>query len=275
MVDLPPPALGSTPLSRTLHDFLAKHSDARLTRAARRCAEASVAFLHSENTDPRTNGEFELLRRLGPDMLKTVIDVGANRGNWSREVLRLQPEAVVYCSEISEPTRQALRLAVPDAVVLEYGLLDRDGEVRVKHYSGDDRLSSVYDYPHALPAVWREERVMRGDRLIGEQKLERIDMLKIDVEGADLAVLRGFQHALETASIRVLQFEYGYASVLARTFLLDFFELLEPNDYVIGEIHRGGVELLQYRLERENFFGPNFVAVHRSEPELLNRLRPD
>jgi len=275
VVDIPPPALGSTPFSRKLHAFLARHSDARLTRAARRCAEASVALLHSENTDPRTNGEFELLRRLGPDMLRTVIDVGANRGNWSREVLRLQPEAVVYCSEISEPTRQALRLAVPNAVVVECGLLDRDGEVRVKHYPGDDRLSSVYDYPHALPAVWREERVMRGDRLIDEQKLERIDMLKIDVEGADLAVLRGFRHALEAARIRVLQFEYGYASVLARTFLLDFFELLEPNDYVLGEIHQSGVELLHYRLERENFFGPNFVAVHRSLPELLNRLRLD
>jgi FkbM family methyltransferase len=274
VVDIPPPALGSTPFSRKLHDFLARHSDARLTRAARRGAEASVALLHSEDTDPRTNGEFELLRRLGPDMLRTVIDVGANRGNWSREVLRLQPEAVVYCSEISEPTREALRMAVPDAVVVG-GLFDRDGEVRVKHYPGDDRLSSMYDYPHALPAVWREEHVMRGDRLIDEQKLERIDMVKVDVEGADLAVLRGFQHALEAARIRVLQFEYGYASVLARTFLLDFFELLEPNDYVIGEVHQSGVEVLHYRLERENFFGPNFVAVHRSQPELLDRLRRD
>ncbi len=273
MSELPPPVLGATRTSRLVHDFLAPRSDARPVRLARRWAERAVTLLHSENPDPRTNGEYEVLRRLGPDALVTAIDVGANRGEWSREVLRLQPRARVICSEISEPTREALRRALPDAVVIDHGLLDREGEIRVKHYPGDDRLSSVYDFPHPQPAVWRSERVTTGDRLAAELGLDRIDMVKIDVEGADLAVLRGFRRALETGRIRVVQFEYGYASVLARTFLLDFFELLEPNGYTIGEVHRGGVEPVRYRLERENFFGPNFLAVHRSAPELLERVR--
>jgi FkbM family methyltransferase len=178
----------------------------------------------------------------------------------------------VFASEISKPTRELLRRAVPEAVVLDFGLLDRDGEVTIKHYPEDDRLSSIFDYPHRLDAVRRDERVTTGDRLVAEHALERIDVLKIDVEGADLAVLRGFRDSLEAGRIRVVQFEYGYASVLARTFLLDFFELLEPYGYVIGEVHGGGVEPLSYRLERENFFGPNFVAVHRSVPGLLERL---
>ena len=275
MTEIPPPRLGSTSVSRILHEFLASRSDATLVRAARRWAEASVALLHSENVDPRANGEFEVLRRLAPDGLQTVIDVGANRGRWSREVLRLNPDARVFASEISTPTRELLRRALPEAVVLEYGLLDRDGDIRIKHYPDDDRLSSIYDYPHRLTAVRRDERVTTGDRLVAEHALESIDMVKIDVEGADLAVLRGFRDSLEAGRVRVVQFEYGYASVLARTFLLDFFELLEPNGYVIGEVHRSGVEPLRYRLERENFFGPNFVAVHRSAPGLLDRLTAD
>ena len=129
MSEIPPTRLFATRLSRGLYRMLARHSDARLVRMARRCAEASTAVLHSENTDPETNGEYEVLRRLGPDALHTVVDVGANHGRWSRAVLRLQPSAVVYCSEISEPTRRVLREAVPEAVVLEHGLLDRDGEV--------------------------------------------------------------------------------------------------------------------------------------------------
>ncbi len=201
-----------------------------------------MLLLHSEDTNPRTNGEYELLRRLGPDGLQTVIDVGANRGAWSREVLRLHPKARVYCSEISEPTRELLRHAVPEAAVVGPGLLDHHGEVRIKHYPGNDRLSSIYDYPHALPAVWRQEHVTTGDRFAAEHGLERIDFVKIDAEGADLAVLLGFRGSLEAGRIRVVQFEYGYAAVLARTFLLDFFELLEPNGYVIGEVHRRSVE---------------------------------
>jgi FkbM family methyltransferase len=272
MIEIPPPALGGSRASRVLHSWLARHSDARAVRVARCCAETAVTYLHSENVDPASNGEYEVLRRLGPEYLRTVIDVGANRGVWSREVLRLQPAAVVLCSEISEPTRLELRGSLPDAVVLDHGLLDHPGEVPVKHYPADDRLSSIYDYPHRLPAAWRTERVITGDQLVAEHGLEQIDVLKVDVEGADLAVLRGFRKALQSARIRVIQFEYGYASVLARTFLLDFFQLLEPNGYVIGEIHRRGVEPLRYRLERENFFGPNFLAVHNSWPELLGRV---
>jgi FkbM family methyltransferase len=269
---IPPPALRSTRTSRLLYDLLSRHSDAPVIRAARRSAEASVTFLHSENTDPSTNGEYEMLRRLGADALGTVFDVGANRGSWSREVLRINPQATVYCSEISHPTREQLRLAMPEAVVLDYGLFDREDEVRVKHYPDDDRLSSVYDYPHPLQAVWRDERVLTGDRVVAEHRVERIDMLKVDVEGADLAVLRGFRGCLETGRIRVVQFEYGFASVLARTFLLDFFELLSPRGYTVAEVHQQRAEPLRYRLERENFFGPNFVAVHNSAGELFDRI---
>ena len=107
---------------------------------------------------------------------------------------------------------------------------------------------------------------MTGDRLVAEHDVERIDMVKIDVEGADLAVLRGFGDSLATGRIRVAQFEYGYASVLARTFLLDFFELLEPNGYTIGEVHRQGIEPLRYRLERENFFGTKLPRRAPFEP---------
>lgn len=271
MAVIPPPELRTTRLSRALYNLLASRSDSWPVRRARRLAEGLVTLLHSENTDPRTNGEYEVLRRLAPDALQVAIDVGANRGDWSREVLRLQPDAAVYCSELSTPTRERLRRTLPGALVAP-GLLDRAGDVRVKYYAADDRLSSIYDYPHPLQATWREERVTTGDRLVAEHGLDRIDMLKVDAEGADLAVLKGFRGCLQSGRIRVLQFEYGYASVLARTFLLDFVELLEPNGYVVGEVHRDRVEPLHYRLERENFFGPNFVAVHRSADDLLERL---
>jgi hypothetical protein len=32
------------------------------------------------------------------------------------------------------------------------------------------------------------------------------------------------------------------------------------------------VAFAQYDLQSENFFGPNFVAVHRSQTELISRI---
>jgi len=271
-VQIPPPSLGSTPLSAAAHRFLAARSDTSLVRGARRLAEACVRLLHSENVDPRTNGEFLVLRRLVP-FLDTVIDVGANHGLWSRHVLTLRPDARVVCSEIVSETREALRRSVPQATVLDFGLSDHAGDVPLKHYPDDDRLSSMFDYPHSYRAEWLTEHVETGDSVVEAEKLTRVDMLKIDAEGADLAVLRGFGGALESGTIRVVQFEYGYACVVARTFLLDFYELLEGYGYRLGKVHRDGVEFVPYRLELENFFGPNYLAVHSSAPEIVELLR--
>jgi FkbM family methyltransferase len=270
-VEIPPPRLGSTRMSAAAHRFLARHSDDPPVRAARQVAESAVALLHSENPDPRTNGEFRVVRRLAPE-LQVAIDVGANRGRWAAEVLAVRPGARVYCSEIVGPTRESLRRAVPGARVLDFGLWDREGEVDVKHYPGDDRLSSAFDYPHPHEAVWRREPVRTGDRLVADEGIETVDLLKVDAEGADLAVLRGFRRTLEAGRVRVAQFEYGYASVLARTFLLDFYELLGGCGYRLGKVQRDRVRFCSYRLEHENFFGPNYLGVHESQGELLARL---
>jgi FkbM family methyltransferase len=234
-------------------------------------AEAGVALLHSEDPDPRTNCELRVLERMA-DRLDTVIDVGANHGQWSRLALMVSPGVRVCCSEIVSSTRAKLRAALPQATVVDYGLSDRSATVEVKHYLADDRLSSLYDYPHPLRAVLLREEVRTGDELLAAEKIERVDLLKVDAEGADLAVLRGFSQALAEGRINAVQFEYGYACVLARSFLLDFYELLEPRGFQLGRVGRRGVEFMPYRLERENFFGPNFLAVRSDDAGLLARL---
>src|SRR6188472_2620409 len=73
-------------LSGPAHRFLAARADAWLVDRLRSVAEGAVTLLHSENHDPRTNGEHALVRRLAP-RLHVVVDVGANRGEWSRYVV--------------------------------------------------------------------------------------------------------------------------------------------------------------------------------------------
>ena len=74
---------------------------------------------------------------------------------------------------------------------------------------------------------------------------------------------------VKPVDIDVAQFEYGYACVLARAFLLDFYELLEGAGYVVGRLGPRGVEVAPYRFEAETFFGPNFVAVRADRPDLI------
>jgi hypothetical protein len=61
-----------------------------------------------------------------------------------------------------------------------------------------------------------------------------IDLLKVDTQDADWHVLRGFESALSRGGSSVVQFEYGYACILARTLHIDFYEYLQPNGHMIG-----------------------------------------
>lgn len=253
---------------------MASHSDAPLICAARNAVHWLTEFLHAENNDFRTNGEARLLECLG-STASTILDVGANRGAWALEARRLCPNATIYCFEIAAETRRYLRENVVDAWdinVLDFGLADHTGWERIKYYPERDAVTSMYDYPHPDRYEWKPERVKEGDAFVEDQKLTHIDLLKIDTEGADLSVLRGFESALSRGAISVVQFEYGYVDILARTLLIDFYEYLEQKNYVIGKLHVEGVDFRPYRLADENFFGPNFVAVQRNHRSLISCL---
>ncbi len=272
---VPPTRLQSRRVTAAAHRILASQSDTTLVVGLRRIAEAVVELLHSENHDPRTNGEFRLIRRMAP-WLRTAVDVGANRGVWTSAVLTARPNARVLCAELATPTRDKLAATFagePRVTILDCGLADRRGAIPVKHYPADDRLTSFVDYPHPQPSVVLHEQVRRGDDVLAELHLDHVDLMKIDAEGGDLAVLHGFENTLSRGSIDAVQFEYGFACVLARVVLLDFYELLGDYGYDIGRVTPAGVVFRPYRLERENFFGPNFLAVRRTATHITEAVR--
>jgi FkbM family methyltransferase len=261
-------------LRRRAWSLLAARSDSRLVCLLRNAAERAVELLHIENHDFRTNGEMRIVSCLDLDAT-SIIDVGANCGAWALAAHRLRPEARLYCFEIAQETRRRLRqnlAGTPQIEVLDHGLADRAGTEHLKYYPRRDVVSSVYDYPHPQDHVWLEERVQTGDAFLAERNIGTVDLLKVDTEGADLRVLQGFEAALARGAIRAVQFEYGFACVLARALLIDFYQLLEGHGYVLGKVHACRVDFRPYQLRHENFFGPNFIAVHGSCTGLIARL---
>ena len=262
------------PIREGLWRWLSAHSDAPLVRALRRSADAVLSYLHAENHDLATNGEGFLLDCLGAQA-GTILDVGANRGDWALEAVRRCPRAAIYCFEVASSTRDELGRRVeaePRIRVEPAGLSSRAGSVRVKHYPGEPYLTSLHDYPHDGLSVWIDEDVTTGDAFLAEAKLAQVDLLKIDTEGSELAVLQGFRTALERRAIRAIQFEYGYVAIISRALLIDFYEFLEPLGYAIGRLRGSGADFAPYSFSNENFFGPNYVAVRSDEADLLARL---
>ena len=109
-----------------------------------------------------------------------------------------------------------------------------------------------------------EITVKRLDAFCREHKIDRIDLLKIDVEGGELSVLKGATEMLNAGAIHMIQFEFGPCHIDARVFFKDFFRLLSPR-YHIYRVLRDGLKLVdKYREADEIFLTTNYLAVTKN-----------
>ncbi len=115
-------------------------------------------------------------------------------------------------------------------------------------------------------------QVMTGDSYMKKYGIEHIDFLKVDVEGAESRVLKGFKSALLNKKIDIIQFEYNEYAIVSRFLLIDFYNLLVPHGYKIGKIYTDYVDIRDYDLSHERFVAPNYLAVREDRADLLDLL---
>ena len=103
--------------------------------------------------------------------------------------------------------------------------------------------------------------------------VERIDLLKVDVEGAEHLVFDGFGAAMDAGQIDVIQFEYGKVNIITHFLLRDFYDFLETRGYQVGKLFPDHVDFRPYALEDEDFLGPNYIAVRKVRADIIDALR--
>lgn len=220
-------------------------------------------------------GEIDTMNKLKKYPLNMIFDVGANIGEWAKMARSYQPKAEIHSFE---PVPSVFKTMVKNTIDYDvmpnpFGLSSAC-EIRDMLFSADnDRLTTPClelqrEQPEVVPLV-----MLGGDDYCRTRRIESIDFLKIDTEGHEFQVLKGFNHMLTAGKIAVIQFEYGYANVLTKDLLIDFYKLLKPLGYSIGIQTEQGVAFRDYTLLHENFNGPNYVAVHSTAPDFVVDLQ--
>jgi FkbM family methyltransferase len=225
------------------------------------------------------NGEarvIEIVVGARPNRPLFVLDIGANRGQWAKEVLGRRSDATIFCFEIIPTIAAALRAALANyrnARVYDYGLSSSSREVDVVWNHTFETASSIA--PCMKDRFFTEAKVSTvtcnvkpGDTIIEGLGTDRIDLLKIDVEGHEIEVLRGFERTLQSTELRpqVIQFEYGTTWLPSRHNLREAYRILEPAGYIIGRLFPDGVEFKPYEFEDDHFRMGNYIAVQSHDP---------
>lgn len=136
----------------------------------------------------------------------TFVDIGANMGEFTLFAARRC--ARVYAFEPSATLFERLRSnveanALPHVTAVRTALSDRVGELTLseprKAWSDGSRqagLGSLFPYPDAVDVRRQSVPVTTLDDFVASERPARLDVMKIDVEGSELAVLRGAEAAV-------------------------------------------------------------------------------
>lgn len=253
--------------------FLRTHWRHPVARGLAQGARRYLRLYENGSHDLFTNGEASYLRRLPPGTVRTAIDVGAYRGEWTGLLLDAQAQAHVHAVEATPATATALRASLDgeDRVTVHPVALGASaGQLPLFVSPRGPNENSLVDAGDGRPTL--SVPVRAGDDLVAEVGIDHIDILKIDSEGHDLDVLRGFARTIAAGAIDVVQFEYTPWNIRSRALLIDFYELLEPHGYRIGKIHPADVAFKGYEEADENFVGPACVAVRGERRDLLEAI---
>ena len=225
------------------------------------------------------NGEARLLEQLGQHDIKTVFDVGANVGEWSVLAKSRFPDADIHAFELSESTFNTLSPVAQrhGFTANNCGLSDSDTEITYKDYGDGSTVNTIVAnadfHDGKLAAQEKRARVMRGDAYCLEHGIEHIDLLKIDVEGAEHLVLQGFERMFLEQRIGLVQFEYGFVNGDAHFLMKDFFRLFEQWGYAVGPLKPKGVIFGAFDYQLNGFkSGPNYVAVAKTQTALIDAV---
>lgn len=234
--------------------------------AAYAAARKIVMAYGNEDSDIATNGERWLQRQLGRRGLTTVFDVGANVGDWVEETLVQSTTSNVYCYEAIPATyaELAATIASPRAHLFNTALSDAAG---VLEFNACDLsvVSSVYDvhkFDRGLTLTKVSVPATTGDLECARLGLAHVDLLKVDTEGHDLDVLRGFAGMIGRGAVDVIQFEYNIFTLLARHGLFDFYDLLSSR-YFLCRLLPDALELMAYERGLDNFAQSNWICLRK------------
>jgi FkbM family methyltransferase len=134
---------------------------------------------------------------------KVIVDIGANVGVTALWLTLNFPKAQVHCFEPSplcHPLLEYNLRNVPSAVIEGYGLYDRDATLPLFRGRDDPSTSSLGQSVHTVEQN-DSVQLRQAAQALHDLKLDRIDCLKIDAGGAEVAILESMVQLLPEIAV--------------------------------------------------------------------------
>lgn len=138
-----------------------------------------------------------------------VIDIGAARGGWTKEVIEIFPDAKFLMVDPLSENIGALQAVVdthPKITFWNGAIGRRNGEIELQVHSDQTSM-----FTSEWKGTTRKVPLRTLDSFADDGTITRMDALKIDVQGAELDVLRGATKLLKQCT--AIQLEVSFRRV--------------------------------------------------------------
>lgn len=208
----------------------------------------------------------KLLRR-APTL---AVDIGGNIGDYTAALRATFPALEIHTFEPSSTNVEKLKrrfASDPSITIVQRAVSNDSGLATLFSDSPGSGLGSLTkrNLDHVAVPFDAEEtvRTVRFEDYWRDALAQRaIDLVKMDIEGHELAALQGFGKAI--AAIGVIQFEFGGCNIDTRTYFKDFWQFFGDHGFDLYRIAPWGLDRIRrYRENEECFLATNFLAANR------------
>ncbi|MFZ3209493.1 MAG: FkbM family methyltransferase [Geobacteraceae bacterium] len=198
---------------------------------------------------PQREGIGPVLRTMDREM-KKVFDIGANVGDVSLYMLHYFPEADVYSFEPCTETYAQLTKNIAKAGFskrlhsfrLGFFDVETEGKLNIASFHGANSMLDFTDEycrsnPRLSNVMTEQIPLVRLDDFVTQNRIEHIDLVKIDVEGVELQVLLGGAETFSTkVDFVIMEISFVRHSAETREYLR-IFQLMHDYGFIPCKIY--------------------------------------
>jgi FkbM family methyltransferase len=224
--------------------------------------------------------DYDLEVRCAPRCLRSghdyvVIDAGANVGEWLTSFRKhVKSKGRIYAFEPQHVAAEKIRdLSLDNCEVLEVALGESSGARMFYTSHPIDSTGSLYERHDSIVESREyssmEVEAIRLDDFAKQRKIDRIDFMKMDLEGGEFEALKGAAICMRTGVFNAFSFEFGTSNVNSRVFFRDMYHLLTENRYNLFRITPIGrlIQLKTYSEDYECYARTSTYLAKREESQ--------
>jgi FkbM family methyltransferase len=231
--------------------------------------EVFFSSCQGEGYAQNINLEIAACLKLVKKKLETVLDIGAHHGIYTSKLMQNYPKAKYYLFEPCYANVSFLKKKFRNkhnVKIFNFALSSKNKKVILYSPANTSLLASIVkrDWRHHKVYFKIKEKVLikRFDSIYKKNYFNLIDYCKIDTEGHELEILKGFGKFIK--KIKLIQFEFSDANIDSRVFFKDLYYFFKSKNFDIYRISSSGPKIITNYKETDEYFRvTNFIALNK------------